>query len=165
METGYLAYNATGYMYEKYNAFEVGVGGGGGEYVPQVGFGWTNGVALYLLNHSISAVLVVSEDDDEQSDDAGLIIGLVLCFLVVMMLVVYLLRKHRRMGKESVVYYHNDAGQSEFYNVTPTTATTAVPIQTTKNILVAEVVVEGEGEGDYNSHRDTNSSGISLHPL
>mmetsp|Transcript_28963 Transcript_28963/g.48641 ORF Transcript_28963/g.48641 Transcript_28963/m.48641 type:complete len:265 (-) Transcript_28963:214-1008(-) len=36
-------------MYEKYNAFEVGVGGGGGEYVPQVGFGWSNAVALVLL--------------------------------------------------------------------------------------------------------------------
>ena len=31
LETMYLAYNSTGYMYEKYNAYEVGVGGGGGE--------------------------------------------------------------------------------------------------------------------------------------
>jgi hypothetical protein len=37
-------------MYEKYNAYVVGEGGGGGEYKPQVGFGWTNGVALVLLN-------------------------------------------------------------------------------------------------------------------
>jgi hypothetical protein len=36
-------------MYEKYNAFEFGVGGGGGEYMPQIGFGWSNGVALLLL--------------------------------------------------------------------------------------------------------------------
>lgn len=36
-------------MYEKYDAYEVGVGGGGGEYIPQVGFGWSNGVALALL--------------------------------------------------------------------------------------------------------------------
>lgn len=41
-------------MYEKYNAFKVGVGGGGGEYVPQIGFGWTNGVALVLLNTSFA---------------------------------------------------------------------------------------------------------------
>ena len=27
-----------------------GVGGGGGEYIPQLGFGWTNGVALVFLN-------------------------------------------------------------------------------------------------------------------
>jgi len=36
-------------MFEKYNAFQHGSGGGGGEYTPQVGFGWTNGVALVLL--------------------------------------------------------------------------------------------------------------------
>ena len=35
-------------MFEKYNAFQNG-SGGGGEYTPQVGFGWTNGVALVLL--------------------------------------------------------------------------------------------------------------------
>ena len=35
-------------MNEKYNGFS-GSGGGGGEYEPQVGFGWTNGVALVLL--------------------------------------------------------------------------------------------------------------------
>jgi alpha,alpha-trehalase len=28
----------------------VGGSGGGGEYAPQTGFGWTNGVALELLN-------------------------------------------------------------------------------------------------------------------
>ena len=36
-------------MPEKYDALEVGGGGGGGEYTPQVGFGWSNGVALTLL--------------------------------------------------------------------------------------------------------------------
>lgn len=51
-------------MYEKYNAYEVGVGGGGGEYVPQVGFGWTNGVALYLLNKSLPSGLPGLFDDD-----------------------------------------------------------------------------------------------------
>jgi alpha,alpha-trehalase len=43
---------ATGAMHEKY---DVSVGGGGvgcgGEYAPQVGFGWSNGVALDLLAH------------------------------------------------------------------------------------------------------------------
>jgi hypothetical protein len=29
--------------------YYIGVGGGGGEYTPQIGFGWTNGVALYLI--------------------------------------------------------------------------------------------------------------------
>ena len=43
------AWRETHYMFEKYSAVEQGVGGGGGEYTPQVGFGWTNGVALSLL--------------------------------------------------------------------------------------------------------------------
>lgn len=45
-----MAYSDTGYMYEKYNALEKGVGGGGGEYEPQLGFGWSNGAVLMLLN-------------------------------------------------------------------------------------------------------------------
>jgi alpha,alpha-trehalase len=44
-----LAFQKTGFMFEKYDATKVGYGGGGGEYVPQMGFGWTNGVALRLL--------------------------------------------------------------------------------------------------------------------
>lgn len=40
--------NGTGHMHEKYNA-QSGSAGHGGEYEPQVGFGWTNGVALSLL--------------------------------------------------------------------------------------------------------------------
>ena len=43
------AWRETHFMFEKYSAVEQGVGGGGGEYAPQVGFGWTNGVALSLL--------------------------------------------------------------------------------------------------------------------
>lgn len=37
-------------MYEKYDAFTLGGYGGGGEYVVQSGFGWTNGGALALIN-------------------------------------------------------------------------------------------------------------------
>lgn len=52
LNTCYIAYHRTGFMYEKYNAFEVGVGGGGGEYTPQKGFGWSNAVALLLLQQT-----------------------------------------------------------------------------------------------------------------
>ena len=38
-------------MHEKYDATAPGERGGGGEYEPQVGFGWTNGAALWLLRH------------------------------------------------------------------------------------------------------------------
>ncbi len=46
-----LAFRATGQMHEKYSCEVAGGVGGGGEYTPQVGFGWTNGVALDLLRH------------------------------------------------------------------------------------------------------------------
>lgn len=47
--TTFLAYNSTGYMHEKYDALILGEAGDGGEYPPQIGFGWTNGVTLDLL--------------------------------------------------------------------------------------------------------------------
>lgn len=41
-------YKRTGKMLEKYNVYDVGLEGGGGEYPVQDGFGWTNGVLLRL---------------------------------------------------------------------------------------------------------------------
>ncbi|CAH0564205.1 unnamed protein product [Brassicogethes aeneus] len=38
-------------MFEKYNSQYSGQYGGGGEYVIQSGFGWSNGVMLELINH------------------------------------------------------------------------------------------------------------------
>ena len=49
LRTNLIAYQRTGFMFEKYNCTTVGAGGGGGEYIPQMGFGWTNGVVLDLL--------------------------------------------------------------------------------------------------------------------
>lgn len=43
------AWGATGHMHEKYDAMVPGGVGRGGEYVPQVGFGWSNGVLMTLL--------------------------------------------------------------------------------------------------------------------
>jgi alpha,alpha-trehalase len=41
----------TKFMHEKYDARVMGSRpGGGGEYAPQRGFGWTNGVVLFFLN-------------------------------------------------------------------------------------------------------------------
>ncbi|KAF9167017.1 hypothetical protein DFQ26_006152 [Actinomortierella ambigua] len=39
----------TGHMFEKFDATVLGAGGHGGEYEVQAGFGWTNGVAMWLL--------------------------------------------------------------------------------------------------------------------
>ncbi|KAJ8613352.1 hypothetical protein CTAYLR_002251 [Chrysophaeum taylorii] len=52
LDSNYAAWRATGNMYEKYDAHHPGVGGGGGEYQPQLGFGWTNGVVLSILTAS-----------------------------------------------------------------------------------------------------------------
>nr|WP_321360535.1 alpha,alpha-trehalase TreF [uncultured Hyphomonas sp.] len=43
------SYAETGYLHEKYDVEECHVGGGG-EYLPQLGFGWTNGVTAALLD-------------------------------------------------------------------------------------------------------------------
>lgn len=50
LEAAHLAFKDSGFMFEKYNAFDPNEMGGGGEYVPQTGFGWTNGVALKFLS-------------------------------------------------------------------------------------------------------------------
>ncbi|KAF2897943.1 hypothetical protein ILUMI_08231 [Ignelater luminosus] len=44
-----LGYIQTGDMYEKYDALNPGQRGGGGEYIVQTGFGWSNGVALKFI--------------------------------------------------------------------------------------------------------------------
>lgn len=47
--TTYCGFRHYGYIFEKYNAKVVGQPGGGGEYIVQEGFGWSNGVLLWML--------------------------------------------------------------------------------------------------------------------
>lgn len=47
--TNYIVYKKTGVMHEKFDVEHCGEFGGGGEYVPQTGFGWSNGVVLAFL--------------------------------------------------------------------------------------------------------------------
>ncbi|KAL5814435.1 hypothetical protein ACOSQ4_025076 [Xanthoceras sorbifolium] len=49
IRTNYAAYKETGVMHEKYSVDKCGAFGGGGYYVPQTGFGWSNGVVLAFL--------------------------------------------------------------------------------------------------------------------
>ncbi|CAL2260699.1 unnamed protein product [Prunus armeniaca] len=49
IRTNYVAYKKTGTMHEKYDVEKCGEFGGGGEYIPQTGFGWSNGVVLAFL--------------------------------------------------------------------------------------------------------------------
>ncbi|WVQ72057.1 hypothetical protein IAR50_001601 [Cryptococcus sp. DSM 104548] len=45
--TGTFTEGQSGVMFEKFNVTDTDAAGGGGEYTVQVGFGWTNGVALW----------------------------------------------------------------------------------------------------------------------
>jgi len=57
----YTGYQKSAMMHEKYNGFIPGDPGSGGEYPPQIGFGWTNGVALeFLQMYGNNASLVFS---------------------------------------------------------------------------------------------------------
>ncbi|OVA06318.1 Glycoside hydrolase [Macleaya cordata] len=49
IKTNYATYKKTGTMHEKYDVEACGKFGRGGEYVPQTGFGWSNGVVLAFL--------------------------------------------------------------------------------------------------------------------
>ena len=53
-------YNNTGKMMEKYNVVATDLEAGGGEYLSQDGFGWTNGV--YLSLHKLIKQFVVREE-------------------------------------------------------------------------------------------------------
>ncbi|PWN19219.1 glycoside hydrolase [Microstroma glucosiphilum] len=47
-DTGTTAAASPGQMFEKYSQTSIAAAGAGGEYQVQVGFGWTNGVSIYL---------------------------------------------------------------------------------------------------------------------
>jgi H+/Cl- antiporter ClcA len=71
-------------MFEKYNAFEVGVGGGGGEYTPQLGFGWSNGVALVLLDMLNPEDSSKHNGSDDDTLGAGAVVGIIVASLVLL---------------------------------------------------------------------------------
>ena len=50
LQTNYCAFKRYGTFFEKYNVHKLGIPGSGGEYDVVDGFGWTNGVILYLAN-------------------------------------------------------------------------------------------------------------------
>ncbi|MED6145895.1 hypothetical protein PIB30_029379 [Stylosanthes scabra] len=49
IRSNYVSFKKTGVMHEKLDVEKCGEYGGGGEYTPQTGFGWSNGVVLALL--------------------------------------------------------------------------------------------------------------------
>lgn len=46
----YVGWLKSNYIYEKYHADTLGEYGGGGEYVVQEGFGWTNGTVIKFMD-------------------------------------------------------------------------------------------------------------------
>ncbi|KAH1030103.1 hypothetical protein HUJ05_003228 [Dendroctonus ponderosae] len=60
VRSNYKAFKEKDAMYEKYDSTVFGVGGGGGEYEIQLGFGWSNGVIMDLL-YRYSDVLTVDD--------------------------------------------------------------------------------------------------------
>ncbi|XP_060862084.1 trehalase-like [Metopolophium dirhodum] len=67
LSTNYKGFAEKSTMYEKYHVELPGETGGGGEYIPQTGFGWSNGVVLEFLNQWYS----VKTDTDEPSNNDG----------------------------------------------------------------------------------------------
>lgn len=73
----YCGYKHFGYIFEKYNAKVIGQPGAGGEYIVQEGFGWSNGVILWLLEelgphlkapHKCPTLPIASKDMKEATD-------------------------------------------------------------------------------------------------
>ncbi|XP_044574448.1 trehalase-like isoform X2 [Cotesia glomerata] len=78
VRSNYKAFKANHSMFEKYDATVSGSGGGGGEYTVQLGFGWSNGLILDLLNKyhstlSADSRFIPTMLDDSPSDLENLI--------------------------------------------------------------------------------------------
>ncbi|XP_058810483.1 trehalase isoform X2 [Phymastichus coffea] len=75
VRSNYKAFNETNSMFEKYDATVSGGHGGGGEYEVQLGFGWSNGLILDLLDkygERLTAENRFATARDRSSDPASL---------------------------------------------------------------------------------------------
>jgi alpha,alpha-trehalase len=81
IDSTYCGYRHYGYIFEKYDATMVGQPGAGGEYIVQEGFGWSNGVILWVIKQYGKRLMVPKECPvhpivakalmDEEVDDVG----------------------------------------------------------------------------------------------
>ncbi|KAI9922421.1 hypothetical protein PsorP6_000917 [Peronosclerospora sorghi] len=79
VKANFEAWQKTGLMFEKYNAQRPGVVGNGGEYTPQVGFGWSNGAILtFLTKYQDQADESTGESGDDFTMRAGHLVSLLL---------------------------------------------------------------------------------------
>eukprot|EP01034_Spumella_vulgaris_P021312 gene21312-27342_t len=110
LNTCMIAYDATDFMYEKYNAFEVGVGGGGGEYVPQIGFGWSNAVALMLLNDLYPTAPASSSSGDNSSNLPAWLVAIIVIIVVAFVCAMgYVFHRHHVSAKEAKKQAESDS--------------------------------------------------------
>ncbi|XP_025414013.1 trehalase-like isoform X2 [Sipha flava] len=63
LRSNYKGYAEKSMMFEKYDVLAAGETGGGGEYTPQTGFGWTNGVVFEFLNRWGDSVSYTSNSE------------------------------------------------------------------------------------------------------
>ncbi|XP_063695618.1 trehalase-like [Culicoides brevitarsis] len=71
VRNNYLTYKDTRAMFEKYSAIEIGGQGGGGEYEVQLGFGWSNGAILDLLDKYGDRLTAIDHSDNEVTNNAS----------------------------------------------------------------------------------------------
>ncbi|WVQ79741.1 hypothetical protein IAT38_001841 [Cryptococcus sp. DSM 104549] len=77
--TGTYDSGSAGVMFEKFNVTDTDAAGGGGEYTVQVGFGWTNGVALwaageygqYIPSPTCPLIPIIETTNATDSSDSG----------------------------------------------------------------------------------------------
>ena len=69
VNTVYHGWLRTNYIFEKYSADELGEYGGGGEYIVQEGFGWTNGVVVKFLDWFGDDIKLIEPKDKETVQD------------------------------------------------------------------------------------------------
>ncbi|XP_045135480.1 trehalase-like isoform X2 [Portunus trituberculatus] len=80
IRTNWKGYQELEAMFEKYNVTVVGKAGGGGEYEVQPGFGWSNGVAMRLLE-LFGDRLTPTEGNSAASPTLSLTLGLLMGLL------------------------------------------------------------------------------------
>jgi len=89
----------------QYDVRHIGEPGGGGEYEVQLGFGWTNGVVLQLIDKYAETIILPMAPTYGLSSEAIYAIVFVIVFTAIAVIgVVYVWRSRRCCAAKSVVY-------------------------------------------------------------
>ena len=89
----------------QYDVRHIGEPGGGGEYEVQLGFGWTNGVVLQLIDKYAETVILPEPPTYGLSHEAIYAIVFVIALTVIAVVsVVYMWQSRRCCAAKTVVY-------------------------------------------------------------